>query len=107
MRRALLIVCLPLVASCGSAPPPKAPEATHTDDAPRAVKMSLKTRSELGTVDPDAVKRAFSALDSAFMECQKRALDRVEVLSGSVKFFLRIGEDGSAKYSYFCLLYTS
>jgi|HubBroStandDraft_1064217.scaffolds.fasta_scaffold93991_2 hypothetical protein len=101
MRSALLIVCLPLVASCGGDPPPKAPEATHTDDAPRAVKMSLKTRSELGTVDPDAVKRAFSALDSAFMNCQKRALDRVEVLAGSVKFFLRIGEDGSAKYSYF------
>ncbi len=57
-------------------------------------------KSELGTVDPGAIKKARSALDGAFMDCQKRALDRVEVLSGSAKFFLRIGEDGSAKYTY-------
>ena len=30
----------------------------------------------------------------------KKALGRVEVLSGSAKFFLRVGEDGSAKYAY-------
>jgi hypothetical protein len=57
-------------------------------------------KSELGTVDPAAVKKAFSSLDPAFMDCQKHALDRVEVLSGSVKFFLRVGEDGSARYTY-------
>jgi hypothetical protein len=63
--------------------------------------VALKTRSELGTVDPAAVKKAFSSLDGAFMDCQKRGLDRVEVLSGQVKFFLRIAADGSAKYTYF------
>jgi hypothetical protein len=34
------------------------------------------------------------------MACQKQSLDRIEVLSGGVKFFLRIGEDGAAKYTY-------
>jgi len=34
------------------------------------------------------------------MDCQKRALDRVEVLSGGVKFFLRIAEDGAPKWAY-------
>jgi hypothetical protein len=57
-------------------------------------------KSELGSVDPAAVKRTFGGLDEKFMACQKRALDRVEVLSGSVKFFLRIGEDGSVKWTY-------
>jgi hypothetical protein len=57
-------------------------------------------KSELGTVDPAAIKKTFSTLDAAFMDCQKHALDRVEVLSGSVKFFLRVGEDGSARYTY-------
>jgi hypothetical protein len=57
-------------------------------------------KSELGSVDPGAVKQAFSALDDKFTECQKRGIDRVEVLSGSMKFFVRIAEDGSAKWTY-------
>jgi hypothetical protein len=57
-------------------------------------------KSELGTVDPAAIKKTFSSLDGAFMECQKQALDRVEVLAGAAKFFLRVGEDGSARYTY-------
>ena len=51
-------------------------------------------------MDPGAVKKAFGSLDEQFMGCQKRALDRVEVLSGSVKFFLRIGADGAARWTY-------
>jgi hypothetical protein len=101
IRKPIVLACLSVVMACGGAPPPKEPEPARADEGPREVKVALKTRSELGTVDPEAVKKAFSALDSAFMDCQKRALDRVEVLSGSVKFFLRIGADGSAKYVYF------
>lgn len=96
------LATLPFAASlcaCGG-PPPQAPEPAHVEEAPRVVKPALKMRSELGTVDPAAIKKAFSSLDGAFMDCQKRSLDRVEVLSGSAKFFLRIGEDGSAKYTY-------
>jgi hypothetical protein len=90
-----------LVCACGGEPPPKAHEpSAPAEEAPRAIKPSLKTRSELGTVDPAAVKQAFSTLDAVFMDCQKRGMERVEVLSGSVKFFLRINEDGSAKYAY-------
>jgi len=108
MRRAAVLVyvrvCVPVmacvVAACGDPPPPKQPEPTRAEEKPREVKMALRTRSELGTVDPDAVKRAFSALDGAFMDCQKHGIGRVEVLSGQVKFFLRIGTDGSAKYAY-------
>lgn len=52
-------------------------------------------------MDPDAVTRAFHALDDKFADCQKQGLSRIEVLAGSIKFFLRIGSDGSAKWSYF------
>jgi hypothetical protein len=97
LRRGLLVL-LPVVAACGSAPPPKAP-APVQDDAP-AVQPQLKMRSELGTVDPDAVTRAFHRLDDAFSSCQQQGLSRVEVLAGSLKFFLRIGSDGSAKWTY-------
>jgi hypothetical protein len=57
-------------------------------------------KSELGSVDPSDIKKAFGALSDRFMDCQKSGIDRVEVLSGGVKFFVRIGEDGTAKWAY-------
>ena len=88
-----------LVVACGGGePPPRAPEAPKEE--PHAAPAPLRAASELGQVDPAAVKRTFSGLDDKFMECQKRALGRVELLAGNVKFFLRIASDGSAKWAY-------
>lgn len=99
--RVLLGVALGVVSgACGGEPPPKAPEAVQDETPAPEKKPALKVKSELGSVDPGAVKQAFGALDDKFMGCQKRALDRVEVLSGSVKFFVRIGEDGAARWTY-------
>lgn len=98
LTRLGLASLLLLAGACGGAPPPKAPEAAK-DDAP-APQRQLKMKSELGTVDPDAVTRAFHRLDDQFTACQTQGLQRVEVLAGSLKFFLRIGEDGSAKWAY-------
>jgi hypothetical protein len=92
-------LCLLGLLGCGAAEAPKRAE----EPAPppqRAVPLVAKTSSELGSVDPGAVKRAFGALDDTFIECQRRALDRVEWIAGSAKFFLRIGADGAAKWSY-------
>jgi hypothetical protein len=99
MRHPFAFACAMLVA-CGGAPAPQATQATQEEAPPPARKPQLKMKSELGSVDPGAVNRAFGALDEKFMGCQKRALARVEVLSGSVKFFLRIGEDGAARWAY-------
>jgi hypothetical protein len=92
-----LAACL-VLAACGGSPPPEAKEPEHTES--HEVKLQLKTKSELGTVDPGAVQAAFHKLVDRFVDCQKRGLERVEVLSGEVKFFLRIAEDGSAKWAY-------
>lgn len=94
-----LPVFLFILSSCASAPPPKEPEPVHVEDA-KPVRPALQTTSELGTIDPAAVKRAFTTLDDKFLECHKRGLDRIEVLAGSVKFFVRIGADGSARWAY-------
>jgi hypothetical protein len=93
-----LLAWASLAFACGGAPAAREPEAAHEET--HEVRPALKTRSELGTVDPAAVQAAFHKLADRFLECQKRGLDRVEVLAGNVKFFLRIGEDGSAKWSY-------
>jgi hypothetical protein len=100
MRRTIAFGLAALVA-CGGEPPPKEPEPLRAPPPPQEVrKPALRTSSELGTVDPGAVKQAFGALDEKFMNCQKRGLDRVEVLAGSAKFFLRIAADGSARWTY-------
>jgi hypothetical protein len=83
----------------GEEPPAQAPVATH-EDAPPPSKPRLRTSSELGDVDPAAVTSAFKKLEDGFTDCQKRGLDRVEVLAGAVKFFVRIGGDGTAKWTY-------
>jgi hypothetical protein len=99
LRPTPAILCAALFACGGAEPPPKAPEPAAKEE-PAAAPRPLKTSSELGQVDPAAVKHAFSGLDEKFLECQKRALGRVELVAGNVKFFVRIGSDGSAKWSY-------
>jgi hypothetical protein len=98
-HRSVAFATLALLACGGSEPAAREPEPTH-EAATHEVKPSLKTRSELGTVDPDAVQNVFHKLAGKFADCQKSGLSRVEVLTGNVKFFLRIGEDGAARWTY-------
>jgi hypothetical protein len=95
----LVAACCAAGLACGGGEPAaKEPEATHEET--HEVKPQLKTKSELGSVDPDAVQNAFHKLAGKFADCQKRGLERVQVLAGNMKFFLRIGEDGTAKWAY-------
>jgi hypothetical protein len=98
--RCICVLAVAASAACGGAPPPKEAEAPTEQAAPPPKKPALKMKSELGSVDPGAVKSAFSALDDKFMACQKQGMERVELLSGPVKFFVRLGEDGSVRYAY-------
>ncbi len=103
MRRSIALVGGLTVFACGGcggaeAPPPHA--AAVRPEPQKAVPIVAKTSSELGSVDSGAVKRAFAVLDDKFIDCQKRALDRVEVLAGAVKFFVRISSVGTAKWAY-------
>ncbi len=100
MHKATLFGIMTLLIACGGGePPPREPHPAQAE-VRKPAPPPLKMKSELGTVDPAAVKRAFRALEDKFVECQKRGLDRVEVLSGNVKFFVRIAEDGSAKWAH-------
>jgi hypothetical protein len=97
-RAASLGACLLVTACGGSEPAPAAPEPAH--EAPPPPKPAIRTQSELGSVDPGAVKAAFHRLEDRFLACQAKGQERIEVLAGNVKFFLRIGESGAAKWVY-------
>jgi hypothetical protein len=92
---------LPLAAlvACGGAPPPKDP--TPTNDPEPVATSGIQTSSELGDIDMGSLKATFHGLEPKFMECQKKRLGDVEVISGDVTFFLRVGKDGMARWTYF------
>jgi hypothetical protein len=96
---AAALACACVAACGGSTPPPQNVEPPHEDEV-QSHPPPLQMKSELGTVEPGDVDRAFKALDDKLLDCQKRGLDRVEVLSGQVKFFIRIGDDGSTKWVF-------
>jgi hypothetical protein len=97
-RYALALLCA-ASACAGDEPVARQPEPAPPEQT-KARGSGLAVQNELGTIDPEAVKRVFRSLDERFMACQKRGLERVEVLAGNVKFSLRIGADGQAKWAY-------
>ena len=99
MRFVGLLPAVLVAASCGGEPIAKAPEPRRKPPRQAPV-ASARVTSELGTVDPVAVQGTFRRLGEQLVDCQSRGLARVEVLSGALKFFLRIGADGSAKWAY-------
>jgi hypothetical protein len=97
----VLCILLVVTASCGgSQEEVKAPE-TDTQ-APRQAAQGPKpqVQQELGSIDPAAVQRTWDNLQMRFDSCRKQGMQRVEYLHGDVKFFVRVGGDGHAKWVY-------
>jgi hypothetical protein len=102
-HRSIGHVCVAALFSCACGsdpPPPKAPEPAAQQEETHEVKPSLKTRSELGTVDPNVVSSTFHKLQGQLASCFAQGQQRIDTLAGNVKFFVRIGEDGRAKWTY-------
>src|SRR5271170_4704303 len=60
----------------------------------------MHIQSELGQIDPAQTEATFKKLQPALMRCYEDGQKRIEFLGGDVKFFLRVKEDGSAKFAY-------
>jgi hypothetical protein len=60
----------------------------------------MHVQSELGQIDPAKTEATWAKLQPALMGCYNDGRKRVEYLGGDVKFFLRVSQDGSAKYVY-------
>lgn len=95
---ATLVAAL-LVACGGETPPPKVVEAPPP---PKAVHTAPEMRSsqELGSIDEAATKKTWQRLSDKLLGCISQGSSRLEYLSGEVKFFLRIGQDGRVRYGW-------
>jgi hypothetical protein len=94
---------MPPAENPASAPPAESAGAT-TSAVPRTEnKNRPQVSQELGSIDKTAVDAVFLKLTSKFRECQQKAhaQSHLEYLSGDFRMFLRVGEDGKAKYGYF------
>jgi hypothetical protein len=90
-----------LVVACGGGKEPETPKADPVQSAaPAARKAGPSMSQELGSLDPKEVDKVFARLTDKFLSCQKASMSRVEFLAGDVKFFVRIGANGQAKYAY-------
>lgn len=100
---AAAVFVLLLAVGCGGAP---APEVNNPPPAPSEARPEAPVKrtpgpsvsQELGEIDPRAVESTFTRLRSSLASCHHAGINRVEYLSGEVKFFLRIGADGKAKW---------
>jgi hypothetical protein len=105
-ERGLIKICrLPVLLSMafgiacgGSEPPPKEPEAPAPPPAHHGPKMNMQ--SELGSIDPGETEATWKKIQPALMRCYEDGQKRLEYLGGDVKFFLRVGQDGAARYVY-------
>jgi hypothetical protein len=84
----------------GSEPPPQAPEPPPNISQARPHKPHMSVSTELGQIDPAQADAAFKKLQPALMGCYQDTQKRVDFLGGDVKFFLRVAQDGTAKWAY-------
>lgn len=92
-----------LVSACGGAPPPPAEEPKVEETSTRRTGGPAPQLSqELGSIDQRAVEQTFDRLTRGPLEkCHAEGRARLEYLTGDVKIFMRVGQDGAVRYSYF------
>jgi hypothetical protein len=89
-----------LLGACGGGPPPKEPEPPPAAPPPAATVQPMKSTQELGSIDEGATNRTFQGLQDKLLDCQKDGLSRVEFLAGDARFFVRIAQDGTVRWTY-------
>lgn len=85
----------------GSEPAPKS--AAVKDAAPRQERDHLhgiRASSEIGGLNEDEVDAVFKASLSSLEKCLNRGAARVEFLSGSVSFYLKVDSEGRVDQAY-------
>jgi hypothetical protein len=104
MSRAVLVTIILALASsaiaCSAAPPP--PPDDPTNEAPPSARKRIlpSVESEVGALDSVKVQAVFDAAAGEIKRCYERGVGRIGFLAGEIKLAVRVGEDGSAKYTF-------
>lgn len=95
-------LALAVTACGGSEPPPK----TEADEpAPKLEKdgddlHGVRTASEIGGMNEDAVDKVFKKSLSALEQCLHAGSERLEYLGGAVSFFVKVDGNGRVEEAY-------
>jgi hypothetical protein len=102
MKHVASVLVLAAIAGCGGSPPPKVEEPVKEEARHERSGPKLQMSQELGSIDQRKVEQTFANLVQGPLEnCHKQGRDRIEVLTGDVKVFLRIDGNGRVKYGFF------
>ena len=101
MKRAFSILIVLSAVACGSNPPPKVEEPKTEETSSASAAPTPAVSQELGSIDQRAVEQTFAKLENPLEKCHQDGRTRVEYLSGDVKVFMRVGQDGKVRYAYF------
>ena len=99
-RWVLVLGATALSSACGSGPPAKTANEEKGEEPRDDGKPSLDVSSEIGALDEDKVTKTFSTTVKDLQSCLDQGAKRVEFLSGSVAFFLRIDQHGKVAHSH-------
>lgn len=90
-----------LAASCGGAPPPpEVPAPAEPPGEPVRRSSGPSVMAEVGALDEKKAQQAFEKASQKMSACFDRGVKRVPYLAGAVSFYVRVGGDGSARYTY-------
>jgi len=89
-----------LIACGGSEPNAKTPDGPAQEGAKEDRGPGVSATSEIGGMNEDAVEETFSSSLGGLERCLSRGAERVEFLSGSVSFFLKIDTSGKIERAY-------
>ncbi|MDB4940946.1 MAG: hypothetical protein JWP97_480 [Labilithrix sp.] len=101
-RTFAVLLAATLVGGCGGSPPAKVEEpAAPSTSRPSRSGSSPQVAQELGSIDQAKVEQTLSGLQHGALEtCHTQGRERVELLAGDVKVFLRIDASGKVRYGY-------
>jgi hypothetical protein len=101
-----VLLGLALVGCGGESKPANSAEnageaATEAPPAAAPAKPSgMAMTGQLGEIDKAATQRKFESLGGKLAACVGQSHEKVPQVAGAVAFFLRVGEDGKARYAY-------
>ena len=96
VARNLSLLSLLLGGCAGKQPASRPTTIQPSDDADRDT-SEVAVSAEVGGLNEDATNRVFQHAERNFLKCFQKRAKKIELLGGDVKFFVVVGQDGTAR----------